>query len=184
MNVYLFTKEELNNFFEGYDQYAEFLSLSRAGRSHGLKMVGVIRMKSLSVKLKAILFIMGLTVFAYGRVWGFNWNYYGTNEEGTYFYETETMTRLSQNIVRVCVQSIYTEKGISHWVRGGGRKFEKLDFSLILSEFNCVEKSIRHLRIVFYSKNGEIFYPIKNQEWHLFVPDSMSRALFQEICKE
>ncbi|HMK53009.1 MAG TPA: hypothetical protein VK551_10935 [Thermodesulfobacteriota bacterium] len=25
MNVYLFTKEELNDFLEGYDQYAEFL---------------------------------------------------------------------------------------------------------------------------------------------------------------
>jgi hypothetical protein len=25
MNVYLFTQEELNNFLEGYDQYAEFL---------------------------------------------------------------------------------------------------------------------------------------------------------------
>ena len=27
MNVYLFTKEELNDFLEGYDQYAEFLVL-------------------------------------------------------------------------------------------------------------------------------------------------------------
>ena len=25
MNVYLFTKEELNDFLKGYDQYAEFL---------------------------------------------------------------------------------------------------------------------------------------------------------------
>jgi hypothetical protein len=25
MNVYLLTKEELNDFLEGYDQYAEFL---------------------------------------------------------------------------------------------------------------------------------------------------------------
>lgn len=25
MNIYLLTKEELNNFLEGYDQYAEFL---------------------------------------------------------------------------------------------------------------------------------------------------------------
>ncbi len=146
-------------------------------------MEEVIRMKSLSVKLTAILFIIGLTVFTHAEAWGFNWKYYGSNEEGSYFYETETMTRQSQNIVRVCVQSIYTEKGISHWVREGGKQFQKLDFSLILSEFNCVEKSIRHLRIVFYSKNGEIFYPIKNQEWHLFVPDSMSRVLFQEICK-
>jgi hypothetical protein len=139
--------------------------------------------EKVSVKLLAFIVITGLAIFGYSEAWGFDWKYYGTNEEGTYFCETETMTHLSQNIVRVCVQSIYTEKGISHWVKEGGKEFQELDFSLILSEFNCVEKSIRHLRIVFYSKNGEIFYPIKNEEWHFFAPDSMSGTLFNEICK-
>jgi hypothetical protein len=93
------------------------------------------------------------------------------------------MKRLSGNNLRVWVQSIYTEKGISHWVREGGKEFQNLDFSLILSEFSCVERSIRHLRILFYSKDQEIFYPIKNDEWQLFAPASMSGALFREICK-
>jgi hypothetical protein len=136
-----------------------------------------------SVRVAVFAIAIGLIIFFYAKVWGFDWKYYGTNEEGAYFYETETVTRLSQNIVRVCVQSVYTEKGISHWVRGGGKKFQNLGFSLILSEFNCVEKSIRHLRIVFYSKDGKAFYPINNEEWHFFAPDSMSGALFQEICK-
>jgi hypothetical protein len=116
-------------------------------------------------------------------VWGLDWKYYGTDEEGSYFYETESMTRLSQNIVRVWVQSIYTEEGVSHWVREGGKEFQNLNFSLILSEYNCRERSIRHLRIVFYSKDDEVFYPIKNDEWHFFVPDSMSEILFKEVCK-
>ena len=133
--------------------------------------------------MAAFAIVIGLNIFFYAEAWGFDWKYYGTNEEGTYFYETETMTRLSQQIVRVCVQSIYTEKGVSHWVKWGGKEFQKLEFTLILSELNCAEKSIRHLRIVFYSKKGEIFYPIKNEEWHFFTPDSMSGALFQEICK-
>ena len=136
-----------------------------------------------SAKAAVFAIVIGLIIFSYAEVWGFDWKYYGTNEEGTYFYETETVTRLSQQIVRVCVQSVYTEKGISHWVKWGGKEFQKLEFSLILSEFNCVEKSIRHLRIVFYSKNGEAFNPISNEEWHFFAPDSVSGALFQEICK-
>ena len=140
-------------------------------------------MKFLSFKWGVTLVVIGLTVFAYAEAWAVDWKYYGTNEEGTYFYETETMTRLSQNIVRVCVQSIYTEKGISHWVREGGKEFQNLHFSLILSEYNCIDRSVRHLRIRFYSKNEEVFYPIKIDEWHFFVPDSMSGALFQEICK-
>ena len=88
-----------------------------------------------------------------------------------------------KNIVRVCVQSIYTEKGISYWVREGGKEFQNLYFSLVLSEYNCIERSIRHLRIRFYSKNEEVYYPINNDEWHFFVPDSMSGTLFEEVCK-
>ena len=136
-----------------------------------------------SVELPALAIVAGLIIFFYAEVWGFDWKYYGTNEEGSYFYETESIARPSENTVRVCVQSIYTEKGISRWVKGGGKEFQKLEFSLILSELNCVEKSIRHLRILFYSKNGEMFYPIKNEEWHFFAPDSMSGILFNEVCK-
>ena len=137
-----------------------------------------------SFRVAVLTLVFGLNIFFCAEALGFHWKYYGTNEEGTYFYETETVIRLSPQIVRVCVQSIYTEKGVSHWVKWGGKEFQKLEFTLIMSELNYAEKSIRHLRIVFYSKNGEIFYPIKNEEWHLFAPDSMSGTLLQEICKQ
>ncbi len=133
-------------------------------------------------KLQVVL-IIALSIFSHLELWGFDWKYYGTNEEGSYFYEKESVKRLSGNHLRVWVQSIYTEKGISHWVKEGGKEFQNLDFSLILSEFSCAERSVRHSRILFYSKDQEIFFPIKNDEWQLFVPDSMSIALFQEICK-
>ena len=140
-------------------------------------------MESLLSKFGATLVAIGLVVFAGAEAWAVNWRYYGANEEGTYYYDTETLTRVSQRIIRVCVQSIYTEKGVSHWVKEGGRGFQNLDFSLILSEYNCIDRSVRHLRIRFYSKDGEVFYPIKNDEWQLFAPDSMVGALFEEICK-
>ncbi len=127
---------------------------------------------------------IGSFIFGYGDAQGLDWKYYGTNEEGSYFYETETMARLSPTVVRVCIQSIYTERGVSHWVREGGKAFENLDFSLILSEYNCADRSVRHLRIQFYSKDKKIFYPIKNDEWQLFAPNAMFEALFQEICKQ
>lgn len=135
------------------------------------------------VKLECAFAIIYLSVFFYADARGFDWKHYGTNEEGSYYYEKETMTRLSQNVVRVCVQSIYTEKGVSHWVREGGKEFQNLDFSLILAEYNCIDRSIRHLRIQFYSKDRQVFYPIKTDEWQLFAPDSMPGALFEEICK-
>ncbi len=155
---------------------------SRANRPSSIIMnnhqSSIINRQSIWVVIVAV-----LSISVYSEAWGFTWKYYGQNEEGSYFYETESLTRLPNNHLRLCVQSIYTEKGVSRWVKEGGKEFQNLDFTLILSEFNCVERSIRHLRIAFYSKDQGLFYPIKNEEWQLFVPDSMSAVLFQEICK-
>lgn len=130
-----------------------------------------------------LLLVTGLLILGCAEVWGADWKYYGTNEEGSYFYDIESMKRLAANIVRVLLQSVYTEKGVSHWVEEGGKEFENLDFSLIWSEFNCAERSIRHLQIIFYSKNGKVFYPINNERWHFFAPDSMSETLYDVVCK-
>ncbi|HYA92311.1 MAG TPA: surface-adhesin E family protein [Thermodesulfobacteriota bacterium] len=138
-------------------------------------------MKSLSVKLRVIL--IGLIIFSYAEVWGADWRYYGTNEDGSYFYDTESMARSSKNLIEVWVQSAYSEKGISHWVREGGKGFQDLDFSLTLLELNCAERSARYLQIVFYSKNGRVFYPFDNDEWQLIAPDSMILSLHKEVCK-
>jgi len=127
--------------------------------------------------------VTGLLILGCAEVWGVDWKYYGTNEGGSYFYDIESMKRLSANIVRVLVQSVYTEKGVSHWVEEGGKEFENLDFSLIWFEFNCTERSVRPLQIVFYSKHGKVFYPIDNEEWHFIVPDSMSGTLYDAVCK-
>jgi surface-adhesin protein E len=140
-------------------------------------------MKSLSSKLGVFVGIIGLVLAGHTEGWGVDWKYYGTNEDGSYFYETESMTRLPNNLIRVWVQSSYSEKSISHWVREGGKGFQDLDFSLILLELNCVERSVRYLRIVFYSKKGKVFQPMENDEWHFIAPDSMTEALHKEICK-
>ena len=140
-------------------------------------------MKSLWSKLAVFLGIIGLVLIGYTEGWGVDWKYYGTNEDGSYFYDTESMTRLPKNLIQVWVQSAYSEKSISHWVREGGKGFQDLDFSLVLLELNCVERSARYLRIVFYSKNGKVFQPIDNDEWHFIAPDSMTGMLHKEVCK-
>jgi hypothetical protein len=145
--------------------------------------VGVVKMKSPLSKFGVILGIIGLVLFGYAEGWGVDWKYYGTNEDGSYFYDTKSITRHPKDLIEVWVQSAYTEKSISHWVREGGKDFQNLDFTLISLELNCVERSVRYLRIVFYSKNGKVFYPIDNDEWHFIAPDSMIESLHKEVCK-
>jgi hypothetical protein len=143
----------------------------------------VAKMKLAWRRLGVILGIIGLIAFGHTEGWGVDWKYYGTNEEGSYFYDTESMIRPSKDLIEVWVQSAYSEKGISHWVREGGKGFQDLDFSLIGLGLNCVERSARYLRIVFYSKNGKVFHPMDNDEWHFIAPDSMTETLYKEVCK-
>jgi len=133
--------------------------------------------------LGAIAGIIGLIVFGHTEGWGVDWKFYGTNEDGSYFYDTESISRSSNDSIEVWVQSVYSEKGLSHWVRGGGKGFQDLNFSLIRLGLNCVDKSARYLRIVFYSKNGNVFHPMDNDEWHFIAPDSMTEMLYKEVCK-
>ena len=142
----------------------------------------MVKTKSLWRKLGVFLGIIGLVLYGHAEGWGVDWKYYGANEEGTYFYDTESMARQSKNLVEVWVQSAYSEKGRSHWVEEGGKGFQELDFSLILFELNCTERSARYLRIVFYSKDGKVFYPIDNDEWHFIAPDSMTGMLHKQVC--
>jgi hypothetical protein len=145
--------------------------------------VGVVKMKPSFIKVGVIFGIIGLVLFGYAEGWGVDWKYYGTNEDGSYFYDTKSITRHPKDLIEVWVQSAYTEKSISHWVREGGKDFQNLDFALISLELNCVERSARYLQIVFYSKNGKVFYPLDNDEWHFMAPDSMIESLHKEVCK-
>jgi Surface-adhesin protein E len=131
-----------------------------------------------------IFILFGLLIFWSGESWGgAPWKYYGTNEDGSYYYDTESLARSSKQIVRVWVQSAYTDQGISHWVRGGGEEFQNLAYTLVLTELNCADRAVRSLQIVFYSKDAEVLNPINAKEWELFAPDSMSEALYEAVCQ-
>ena len=78
-------------------------------------------MKS-AVKLGVMFAMITFSIFGYAEAWGVDWKYYGTNEEGSYFYETETMTRLSAKYCQgVCSIDLYGERRISLGERGWKR---------------------------------------------------------------
>jgi hypothetical protein len=128
--------------------------------------------------------LLGFLIFCSGQAWGEAiWKYYGTNEDGSYYYDTETMTRQSKELVRVWVQSVYTDQGILHVVQGGGEEFQNLGYTLAWIELNCTDRAIRSLQILFYSKEVQVINPTNAKEWEFFVPDSMSEALYKTLCQ-
>jgi hypothetical protein len=66
-------------------------------------------MKSLLGKLGVVL--IGLAIFGYAEVWGADWKLLGTNEQISTYYDAQSITHPSENIVRVWTRMDFTEKG-------------------------------------------------------------------------
>ena len=144
-------------------------------------------MKSLLVKSGVIL-IIGLAIFGNAEAWGADWKYYGSDELSMDYYDAQSITRPSENVVRVWVKSYYTKKGVMFWVshmERFGEKFYDLNNSIILHEINCLEKKYRNPSGVFYDNKREPIHSLDgtSSEWHFFVPDTVAESLYKEVCK-
>ena len=139
-------------------------------------------MKSLSVKLGVVL--SGLFIFTYGEVWGADWKLYGFNNYSLLYYDAQSITRPSKNIVRVWEKFTYTEKGVMDTVGSLGKKYEDLSHSINLDEINCIEKMIHSLSGTYYDNGGGVIYTFSSRsEWDFIIPESLGELLYKEICK-
>jgi hypothetical protein len=139
-------------------------------------------MKSLSVKLGVIL--IGLAIFTYAEVWGADWKLYAAHESFLAYYDTQSITRPSKNIVRVQTRSDITERGVLYLMRERGNEYENLNHFIILSEINCIEKKVRSLSITYYDNKGGVIYSSSSPgQFDSIVPGTNVEILYKEVCK-
>jgi hypothetical protein len=139
-------------------------------------------MKSLSVKLGVI--FIGLAIFGNAEVWGAEWKLFSANDEYWGYYDAQSITRPSKNIVRFWTKSVWTEKGVLSWVKDSGKKYENLSHTIYLQEINCAEKKIRRLSVTQYGHKGSVIDIIDSPSYWIFIPpESMIESLYKEVCK-
>ena len=139
-------------------------------------------MKSLSVKLGVIL--IGLSIFSYSEAWGANWKLYSETDFFSSYYDRETVNRTSENIVRVWVKEVNTEKGMTDMVNRFGEEFKNCDHIKKLYEIDCTEKRIRILSSAAYSRAGEVIISDDSpSKWISIMPKSEGEALHKTVCK-
>ena len=150
-----------------------------------MKRDQVIRMKSVSVKLHVMLFIIGFTILGNVEVWGTDWEYVERTDEQVVSYDTESITRPSKDTVTVSVSTVFSEKGINRHVKEFGERYGNLSHVKDLLEFNCVEKKTRILQTTLYSKDGNILVSDTSSEleWRFIIPDSLGETLYKKVCK-
>ena len=115
---------------------------------------------------------------------GADWKYFAYKENFLVYYDTQTITRLSKNIVRVWVKYSYTKKGVLYHMWNFGEKYENLSYSIYLMEIDCVEKTYRTLSLTEYDNKGITIssstnFPLEGQ---MIPPESVFELLYKEVC--
>jgi len=143
-------------------------------------------MKPLSGKSGVVYVIIGLTIFSYAEVWGANWKFLRMSKGGdNCYYDADSITRPSKNIVRGSVKIVFSEKSVNREVERLGPSYKDLSHTIILWEMNCIEKKAAFLETTTYSKNEKIIKSIKIKTitWASIVPETMGEDLYKALCK-
>lgn len=142
-----------------------------------------------------------------------DWKFLGGNDDNLFFYDAQSVTYPSKNIVRVWERSNYTEKGVADLIRTLERqsdipvdlirKLERLSkeqgiefkskvleqlkdlsYEMSFGEIDCVEKKYRRLSSIWYDKEGNTIISFDEPlNWKFIPPGTALEALCQKVCK-
>jgi hypothetical protein len=126
-------------------------------------------MKSLFGKVEVIL--IGLAIFSYAEVWGEDWCYYATADIGHFYYDKESITSPSNDILRVWERIIKDEdlKRVLEEKKGAMQKF--------LSEKTSEKKNIS-------KEEFEKLYAEWTKEFFKYLIITEKRMLIEMKCRD
>ena len=115
---------------------------------------------------------------------GADWKYFASTENFLVYYDTQTITRLSENIVRVWLRWNWTEKGKLDRVKDFGKIMENLSHSKLLIEMDYVEKKDRRLSWIDYDNKGKMIDSFSSSsEWDFVTLETVGESLYKAVCK-
>jgi len=132
---------------------------------------------------RVILAGIGLIFFCSAEGWGADWQLVCVRDGFSKFYDSESVTNLSEKAVRIWVETAYTEKGILDIVAKYGGVYKGLSYALTLYETDCENRTIRYLVDNYYSKEREVLKTFRDGPLHYIAPESVAEELYKIVCK-
>jgi hypothetical protein len=136
-------------------------------------------MKSLLGRLGVIL--IGLSIFGCAEMRGGHWKVFSSTDlyEG-FYYVSKSHFLYKDTVVQVSVKLEYTKKGIAEYVKGFGKDYENLSYSLQSWEVDCRAKKERILSNNRYSVEGNL---INTKSAKGRLSQSLGKSLSEAVCK-
>lgn len=136
--------------------------------------------------------IVCLIVFTFLHdVKGADWVHYGRdNLENGSFYEKDSISNVSKDVVKVWTKKVYSDLGresvIQDYERSGVETagYESLSYSKELFFINCVNGKCRRTQGVDYASDGLALQEYQDGIWIAPPPDSALSTLVREVCKK
>lgn len=144
--------------------------------------------RRLRMKWGIMLVVIGLVVIqtkAYGESW--NWIFFSHDLESDLFYDSDTVNRLPENIIRVWWKEVFHTK---EELRPSGftrSEYEKAAYQINVSEINCKKKECRRRFYMICSEEGGIIFSnIHRRQLEEWVPvwqEHSIGALYWKLCR-
>jgi len=124
--------------------------------------------------------VVVLGIFGYSEMYGVDWKFLKTSFQGEFFYDTERITRSSQDTVEVWLRIVYSKEFKEK------EGLDNLHQTVGLWEINCRDKQVCLLSTSHYTKEGEISPPQiwLPPEWKSIGLDTIMDTLYKQLCKK
>ena len=139
-------------------------------------------------KIKVIFAVVGFIVLSFWlEGWGANWKHTVENVFGdVIFIDMASRTRSSDNIVRVWVKLVYSQKSVLQAVEETGKQeCRDVNHTLNLMEYDCRGKRSRILSEHCFSKDDFILDNriYSSPEWESTMQDSIWTSVLKAVCE-
>ena len=133
-------------------------------------------------RIESVVFgvIIALGVFGHSEIDGADWKFLKTTFQGEFFFDKESISQSSENVVGVWLRIVYSKDFKEK------EGLNDLNQTVGLWEINCKDKKICLLSTSHYSREGEISPPQVwlPPEWKPIGAGTVMDALYEELCKK
>jgi nitrogen regulatory protein PII-like uncharacterized protein len=131
-----------------------------------------------------LIVLTGFFILDYSDARAEDWKLFSESEGSSFYLDGRSVSFPSENVARVLVKVVVSEKDRSAWVAKGGEKYLNLSYIKSSMEVNCKDKTERSLSLDLFSEQ-DILDSFKGEasKCSSIPPGSNWDNLYKAICK-
>jgi len=131
-----------------------------------------------------LIVLTGFFILEYSDARGEDWRLFSESEGSSFLFDAENLSYPAEQIVRVWVKAVISEKDRLDWVAKGGEKYWNLSYIKSSMEVNCKDKTERSLSLDLFSEQDILdSFHGKSSQWSFIPPGSNWDNLRKAICQ-